>query len=321
MESGTSGRIAVIMGAPSNLFEFLPATAVLGYRNLRDPPSKNAGVCRDYCDYLWGRFFLYADEGFEQDFTTHLHQRFWEMYLGVTLLDAGHAIIAPKPGPDFGLVLDGRRIWIEAVTATPGDAGRPDSVPRFEPNETGISSGYVPQDQITLRCTAAISAKFPRQYRQHVEKGIIGERDCYIVAVNHAEAYYWAEVGTPPFMLRAVLGLGSMFVTFDRASREITKQGVLYRGSITKSTGAEVDTTLFLAPDSAPLSAVIGSVTTIGTPVHIQDAQHEMGQDFRLINNPMARNAVPDGLLVRGEIDNVSLGPTEFQVSARLLEP
>jgi hypothetical protein len=46
-----------------------------------------------------------------------------------------------------------------------------------------------------------------------------------------------------------------------------------------------------------------------------------MGQDFRLIKNPMARNAVPDGLLVRGEIDNVSLGPTEFQVSARLLEP
>jgi hypothetical protein len=53
----------------------------------------------------------------------------------------------------------------------------------------------------------------------------------------------------------------------------------------------------------------------------MQVAQHAMGQDFRLIKNPMARNAVPDGFLVRGEIDDVSLGPTEFQVSGRLLEP
>jgi hypothetical protein len=149
---------------------------------------------------------------------------------------------------------------------------------------------------------------------------VIGEHDCYVVAVNHAEAYHWAEVGTPPFMLRAVLGLGSMFVTFDKAIREITRQGVMYRGSIPKSTGAEVNTTLFLTPDSAPLSAIIGSVTTIGAPVHMQHARQAMGHDFRLVRNPMARNVVPDGLLIRGEIDDVSLGPTEFQVMGRLIE-
>jgi hypothetical protein len=124
--------------APHNLYESLPTAAVSGYRSLRDPPSENARVCRDYCGYLWGRFYPYADEGFVQDFPVHLHQRFWEMYLSVTLLDAGHSIVAPKPGPDFGLILAGQRIWIEAVTATPGDAGKPDSVPRFEPNETGF---------------------------------------------------------------------------------------------------------------------------------------------------------------------------------------
>jgi len=304
-----------------NLFGTLPSAAASSYRNLRDPPSEKARICRDYCDYLWSRFYQYADEGFQQDFPIQPHQRFWEMYLGVTLLDAGHTIVAPKPGPDFGLVLGGRRIWIEAVTATPGDAGKPDSVPRLELNEAGITSGYVPQDQITLRCTAAIAAKFPKQYRQHVAMGVIGENDCYIVAVNHAETYQWAEVGTPPFMLRAVLGLGSMFVTLDRTTGKIANQGVHYRGSIPKSTGAKVDTALFLIAESAPLSAVIGSVTTIGTPVQMQQARHAMGQDFRLIMNPMARNAVPEGLLIRGEVDEVSLGATDFQVSARLLEP
>jgi hypothetical protein len=306
--------------SPPKLFETLPPAAGPGYRNLHDPPSANARTCRDYCEYLWSRFYPYADEGFVQDFPTHLHQRFWEMYLGATLLDAGHSIVAPKPGPDFGLTLGGQRIWIEGVTATPGDVGKPDSVPRFEPNESGISSGYVPQDQITLRCTTAISAKFPEQYRRHLKRGIIGENDCYIVAVNHAEAYYWAEVGTPPFMLRAVLGLGSIFVAIDRESRDITKQGVLYRGSIAKSTGAEVDTALFLTAESAPLSAVIGSVTTIGAPVHFQNAREALGQDFRLIKNPMARNAVPDGLLIRGEMECVRLGPTDFQVSGRPIE-
>jgi hypothetical protein len=305
----------------SSLFESLPSNGGSGYRNLRDPPSENALICREYCDYLWSRFFPYADQGFAEDFPVHLHQRFWEMYLGVTLLDAGHSIVAPKPGPDFGLTLGGRRIWIEAVTATPGEIGRPDSVPRFEPNETGISSGYVPQDQIILRCTTAISAKFPKQYWQHVTKGIVGEHDCYVIAVNHAEAYYWAEVGTPPFMLRAVLGLGSMYVTIDRSTLEIANQGVLYRGSIPKSTGAEVDTSLFLTPESAPLSAVIGSVTTIGAPVHMQESEHSMGQDFRLIKNPMARNVIPEGLLTRGEINEVTLGRTDFHVHGRLIEP
>jgi hypothetical protein len=167
--------------------------------------------------------------------------------LGVTLLDAGHSIVAPKPGPDFGLILGGQRIWIEAVTATPGDAGKPDSVPRFEPNETGISSGYVP-----------------------------------------------------------------------------------YRGSIAKSTGAEVDTTLFHTAESAPLSAVIGSVTTIGTTSHMQDPRHAMGQDFRLIKlvEPPgtlgSRNSTvgvtgPEPGVLRPEPSSLGTAPCSKGVSSRAL--
>lgn len=303
------------------LFAQLPPAACQGYRNLRDPPSSNAALCRDYCEHLWSRFYPYADDGFAEDFAVHLHQRFWEMYLGATLLDAGHQITAPKPGPDFRLRLGDRTVWIEAVAATPGDPGRPDSVPRYEPKEGVIEGHYVPHDQIVLRCTAAIAAKFPVQYNRHVQMGLIGPADCYVVAVNHAEAYHWAEVGMPPYMLRAVLGLGSPFVTIDRTSGELAGSGIEYRGRVSKANGSAVATSLFLSEESSPVSAVIGSVTTIGTPLHLQDAEHHLGQDFRLVRNPVSRSPLPENLLRRGEEVTVTLRENEFSVSGRLLDP
>ncbi len=295
------------------LFDTLPAGATNAYKNLRQPPSANAAKCRAYIDSLWELFRPYADSHFPQDFAVHTHQRFWEMYVGVSLLDAGHAVISPKPGPDFGVMLAGRRIWIEAVAATPGEPGKPDSVLQIEPQEGQITSGYVPQDRIVLRCTSAISAKFPAQFQRHLERGIISPDDCYVIAVNHAEVYHFVDVGTPPYILRAVLGLGSHFVTINRDTGKVAGHGVQYRGSVPKAMGASVETSLFLSHQSAPVSALIGSVTTIGTPVHL--SQHEMGQDFRLIHNPMARNALPDGLLRRGQDVRVALGEREFTVS------
>jgi type I restriction enzyme S subunit len=239
------------------------------------------------------------------------------MYVGVTLLEAGHTICAPKPGPDFELTLDGRRLWIEAVAATPGEPGRPDSIPPLDLRLGMARAEYVPHDKIVLRCTSAISAKFPTQYRQHVEKGVIGPEDCYVIAVNHAQVYDYIEVGEPPYILRSVVGLGSHFVTIDRETGEPTGQGMHYRGSIPKYSGAPVETRLFLSSNSAPVSAIIGSVTSIGTPVHLPE--HRMGQDFRLVHNPLATNALPTGLLVRGEEVHVSIRETQFEVSGRKL--
>jgi len=298
-----------------SLFSTVPPGASPSYKGLHEPRNETAAQCRGYVESLWERFRAYADEHFARDFASHTHQRFWEMYLGVTLLEAGHAIRAPKPGPDFELTLDGRRIWVEAVAATPGEPGRPDSIRPLDSRAGVARAEYVPQDKIVLRCTSAIAAKFPTQYRQHVEKGIVGPEDLYVVALNHAEAYHYAEMGEPPYILRAVLGLGSHFVTIDRHTGKLTGQGVQYRGSIPKATGSPVETRLFLSSESAPVSAIIGSVTNIGTPVHL--GEHRMGQDFRLVHNPFATSALPAGLLTRGEDVRVALRESEFEVSGR----
>lgn len=298
-----------------SLFSTLPRGPSPSYKGLYEPRNDTAAQCRDYVEALWDQFRPYADSHFVQDFASHTHQRFWEMYVGVTLLEAGYEIHAPKPGPDFGLTLDGRRIWIEAVAATPGEPGRPDSIPPLDLRVGMARAEYVPQDKIVLRCTSAIRAKFPTQYQRHVQMGIVGPEDCYIVAVNHAETYHYAEVGQPPYILRAVLGLGSHFATINRDTGELSGQGVQYRGSIPKAAGASVETRLFLSSESAPVSAVIGSVTTIGTPVHL--GQHRMGQDFRLVHNPFATNALSGDLLVRGEEVRVSLHENQFEISGR----
>ena len=301
---------------PPKLFERRSSDATQAYRNLRDPPSEKAANCRTWVDSLWNQFHPYADEHFIQEFSLHTHQRFWEMYVAVTLLDAGHAIDAPKPGPDFSLTLAGRKIWVEAVAPTPGEPGKPDSVPQLEPQQGEITSGYFPQDRIVLRCASAIAEKLKAQ-QEYMGCGIISPDDCYIIAVNYADTYPRCDVGTPPCMLRAVLGLGSHFVTIDRNTGKIIDRGVQYRGNLLKATGALVDTGLFLSLGSAPLSAVIGSVATIA-PVY--GCRYQMGQDFMLIHNPLARNAPPTGLLNRGEEVQVLLREDEFEVSCQQLE-
>lgn len=300
----------------SDLFEQLPDGADLTYINLRAASTDNARLCRDFCQRLWARFERYADDGFVQDFPVHVHQRFWEMYLTVAMLDAGYAVTAAKPGPDICVRHRGQRVWIEAVAATAGDPSHPDSVPAYEPPREGeIISGFVPQDQIVLRCTAAIAQKYPLQFRKHVEAGIIGPEDRYVVAVNLAQAYYWMDHGTPPYILRAVLGLGHHFATIDRNTGKVARTGITYRAEIPKTRGRPVDANLFLSDESSRLSAVICSFANVALPVNMPDGR--FGQDFLLVDNPKSAVPLRGGLLDRGFSFRATISDDSFQVTGR----
>ena len=291
--------------------------------------SENIRRCRDYCEQLWSLFYPYADAEFKTEFPVRLHQRFWEMYLTVTLLDAGHEVCAPKPGPDIGIKHQGKRIWIEAVATTPGEPGKPDSVPQTNPKtDERFKVSKPPQEQIVLRLTTAISGKFSlcserqnnkhkSQYQRHLEDKIISPEDCYIVAVNYAKVWDYSDEGTPPYLLQALLGLGSPFVDMNRETGKITREGISYRGSIPKWNKNKVETNLFWNEKSKLLSAVIGSVSHTGNAVN-STKPTLYGQDFMLVHNPMAQNPLPSGLLIRGRsVQQVSVDRDRdiFQVS------
>ena len=56
----------------------------------------------DYIERLWSQFRQYADRQFEVEFIADLQGRFWEMYLGCALLDAGHALVPADDRPAEG---------------------------------------------------------------------------------------------------------------------------------------------------------------------------------------------------------------------------
>lgn len=66
------------------------------------------GRCHDSCVALWEKFEPYADPEFEE---------------------LGFEVICPKPGPDVGVMFEGRQIWFETTSPDRGMDGSLDQVP------------------------------------------------------------------------------------------------------------------------------------------------------------------------------------------------
>lgn len=99
----------------------LPSRHSLAYEGMYRPSGDHFRVlskARAHCEDLWIDFQEFADPNFRAEFAYRTHERWFEMYLTVSLIRAGHKVICRKPGPDILLKEDGRRIWIEATCAT-----------------------------------------------------------------------------------------------------------------------------------------------------------------------------------------------------------
>jgi hypothetical protein len=108
------------------------------------------------------------------------HQRFWEMYLAVTFLERGYELHRLKrAGPEFGIDIQGKRYWFDAIAPTAGEG--PDAVPQVEYGRPVASR--VPQEQIILRITSALAAKRAK-WQKDLAAGRVTEKDGFIVAMN-----------------------------------------------------------------------------------------------------------------------------------------
>jgi type I restriction enzyme S subunit len=212
------------------------------------------------------------------------------MYLTCALLQHAkqqdYADSCPKSstgGPDVLIEHAGRRIWIEAVTATDGEAGKPDSI---TPPELGKAS-TVPDDKIILRYRSAIRAKHIK-HADYLSNGIVSPVDPYIIAVNgYALSYGWADAEIPR-ILKAVFPLGQLEFTFDRDTRTLTGARHQFRSAIYKRSGADVSTDLFMNREYNCVSAVLHSCANA-----CMTAGPLGGADFLLIHNPLAANSLP----------------------------
>jgi len=270
-----------------DLFVVNDARADPGYINTRDAPHEGAARSRANCEALWRDFEPYAGEHFLTEFPHHFHQRWFEMYLAVTLLRAGLEIQCPDGGaPDVRVQhRDGRVLWLEATAPTGGVEGNPDYVaypPPRKPGEDPVAYA-VPIERVIMRVSGALHAKAAK-VRGYRERNIIAPEHQVLVAISVnliPHGIYDAE----RYGLGATYGLGPQYVLFDRATGEAVDGGFQHRPELLRSSGSSVDVAPFLHPG---LEQVTGALVS-GT--NSANCPESLGLDFMLFPNPRAAPA------------------------------
>jgi hypothetical protein len=261
------------------------------YRVLRDSTQPRSIQIRAQCEALWQIYAPFADPHFLTEIRRDFHSRYWEMYLALTLRQLGYELECPKPlGPDVGIIVGGRRVWFEAVAPKPGDAASPDRVP-------GLVFGqmnWVPNKQIMLRYLNAIQSKLTDQYPRWLRSGVVDECDALVIAVNPRALGHEYLDGIPPRIVQAAFPIGGPTVTLDARTGTLLGEGYQRRVSIAKASGSEVPTGAFLHPSGIALSGLLCSRVDAG------NQPNQMGGDFQLVPNPLARAQLPTSFRLPG---------------------
>lgn len=256
---------------------FLPGPADdPAYRNTRDLPA--AEEARQFTNKLWSRYRGLADRNARTDARNHFHERFWEMYVAVALMERGiQPLKTDRCGPEFYVVIDGHRYWVEAICPGPGTGE--DRVP--EPDYGSVVATRTPVEKIILRYTAAFVEK-QRRYATARAKGLIAPEDGYLLAMNSRRIPRAPFGGPLPYFIQAFLPIGPLAVELDRKTGEVVDSGYQYRDHLRKENSAPVSTTAFASARAAFCSAVIHSSV---------DCTHHyapLGNDFNVLHNPYA---------------------------------
>lgn len=256
-------------------------TSSRAYINIRDGKDVHEVAARSLCENLWLKFQPYSDQHFLQEFAIDFDARFWEMDLTVALIEKGHRVICPKPGPDVCIESE-QKVWVEAIAPKAGEG--PDKVPSMKSGEVQT----LPSDQIILRYTSAIAEKFER-YQSYVSSGIISNNEPYVIAINGCQIPKARLDDNLPRIVRSVFPIGDEYLTIDRQTGSVKGSGFIFRPSIKKISGSDIPTDLFLREEFAQISAIIFSCSDCCN-------RPTKGNDWVVVHNPLAINPICAGL-------------------------
>lgn len=238
----------------------------LGYQNLRAGEFAAEREIRAELDALWAVYQPYADPDFISGFAHDPDARFWEMYLGFRLLEAGKVLrptaerLREGGQPDLCVIDGDRKIWIEAIAPGPGDEG-PDQVRGPLPVNEGGGFGVAPARQGQLRMTSALWTKHQAMTR-YADQGLFGEGDLRLIAISAGRFGLYVADQPLPNILSAVYPFGDQFVTLNDAG-EVVGGGYEHSPRIARESG-DVPRTAFLDPQFSELSGVVWSRIAIG---------------------------------------------------------
>lgn len=250
------------------------------YARLRDWHDQHSAERRDFFHALWSEFEPFAPTGFAKKLQIEFHQRWWEMYLVVALLNLG---LKPKTntsdsGPDVVLEVGGQYVFLEATAPSAGHSS--DRVP--EPVHNGVAD--FPERECLLRLTQALIDKKER-LRTYIDKGVIPENACNIIALSASDLNQFGTLldGVHPAPLSVLAGAGPTVVTIGGKKPPFSSR----RNALVRDSGSHVDAVLFERPDFSILSGVLYS------PVDLWNAMLTPGDSLSLFVNPHARTHIP----------------------------
>jgi hypothetical protein len=271
------------------------------YQNIRDHKPFQDG--KELIEYLWSKYYPFADPHFLPEFKTEYYSRFWEMYLTVTLMDKGFQLSSMDSGPDI-VINSEPPIYIEAVMPTGGVSV--DAVKKPEP----MVVVQVPEDKIILRFTHAIHEKH-KQYKKWVKGGIVNNQNPFIIAVNGYSVPFTITDHELPLICKAIYPIGKEYFTFDINTQELIDQGYNPRSYIEKAHGKNIPTDTFLNPVYKEVSGVLYSRSdALNRPL-------VSGDDFIFIHNHKAKNPIPLGFFKFGTelyVEDNRLKSTDWNV-------
>ena len=223
------------------------------YKYVRKAANKRSQEVKAHCEDLWHDFSEHADTHFLDEFPLHFHQRWFEMYLTVSLIRAELSVTCPKPGPDILLRFNGMRIWIEAVCVTEGMPGKPDSVPLLENGK----AREVPITQYVTRICNALDEK-QKKFRNYIKDGIVKCGDLQVIAFNSGEIPGLL-VNLDECMMRSLYGVGDIVLTLNKTSGNVVNTSRQSISTIAKSSGAEIGVQPFVDGSMRHVSSALAS--------------------------------------------------------------
>ena len=275
----------------TRLFELSGADLDVGYTNLRAGEHRAERDIVAVLEGMWERYGQYADADFIQAFARDPEARFWEMYLGCALLDAGKELVkaADRPGvggrPDLCVLHGQHRIWIEAIAPTRGEQSE-DRIPEIIPINEGGGFRQRPVRQIQLRVTSALwtESQVIARYRR---EGVIAPEDVALVAIGACRFGIEAAGAGIPLALSAVFPIGDEFVRIDTESLDIVARGHDPSFEIARR-NSSIPRTAFLTDDFAHIGGLIWSRVGIGN-------MDRGARPLSLVHNPMADKPISQG--------------------------
>ncbi len=261
-----------------------------------------------------------ADNKFINELCSGSNPKFWaclsEALLAEYLFNAG---IKPTSlgdnGPDFLVIDNGKKIWIEVTCPEPKGLPTEWTTP-----ELGTVWDF-PHKEILLRWTSSIKEKAEKLLGTHdgkkkgyISKEIVAPEDAYIIAINgrqlrNGQFSELCGISQFPFAAEAVFSIGPYQIKLDKKTLEKTSADYQHRPLIQKSKGMPVPAYTFLDPRYKPISAIwavdVDGTSSIGNL-----------EPLTVIHNPNATNPIPTGFIpARDEYVATPINNEVFQLN------